>query len=332
MMPRKGAGRPRAVLATPNRTETQLLRRQAGSLRDMLDAPRTALRYRRALQSFFAYLKQFGFQLPRIDRDSDSCFSEYIEYCWQNGDGRSLACDSLSGAQWAAPALRGLLKGSWALCRAWQRCELPARAPPLPVVALFAMAEHLCSQGEPAMATLVLVGAHCLLRTGEIIGLRAGSIQFSADGTDAIIDLGDTKGGRRRGAKESVQVQLPWLVALLRAACRGKSPAEAVGPSPTTFRKLFDSTLRALQLHSLGFRPYSLRRGGATELWRQTNNLGQVTLRGRWGHAATARIYVNDGLARLAEFRMQEPCFKTTRDAAAAFGRRLAVPIEIFKA
>jgi len=68
------------------------------------------------------------------------------------------------------------------------------------------MAESLCADGLPVVATLVLVGAHCLLRTGEVIGLRAGSIQFSDDGEDAVIDLGDTKGGRRRGAKEGVQV------------------------------------------------------------------------------------------------------------------------------
>jgi hypothetical protein len=76
------------------------------------------------------------------------------------------------------------------------------------------MAQSLSADGLLVVATLVLVGAHCLLRTGEVIRLRAGSTQFSGDGEDAVIDLGDSEGGRRQGAQEVVQVHVDQIYAI----------------------------------------------------------------------------------------------------------------------
>ena len=79
------------------------------------------------------------------------------------------------------------------------------------------------------------------------------------------------------------------------------------------------------------FVPYSLRRGGATELWRTTANLDAVVMAGRWRHATTARIYVSDGLAVLAEIRLTSPEFSAARSLCAAFCARFAVAPRIFR-
>ena len=61
----------------------------------------------------------------------------------------------------------------------------------------------------------------------------------------------------------------------------------------------------ALGLQHVGYKPYSLRRGGATTAFQETGNLGLVALTGRWQNQATARIYIyiyiNDRLKVLAE-------------------------------
>ena len=48
------------------------------------------------------------------------------------------------------------------------------------------------------------------------------------------------------------------------------------------------------QLQGHGFRPYSLRRRGATHFFRQTGNLASTTLIGRWKHLSTARLYLQE--------------------------------------
>ena len=46
-----------------------------------------------------------------------------------------------------------------------------------------------------------------------------------------------------------------------------------------------------------GYRPYSLRRGGATAFYRRTASMDQTIERGRWSTAKVARLYICDGLA-----------------------------------
>ena len=38
-------------------------------------------------------------------------------------------------------------------------------------------------------------------------------------------------------------------------------------------------------------------------MFRETNSLSPVVIRGRWSNARTARIYINEGLATLAQYR-----------------------------
>ena len=54
--------------------------------------------------------------------------------------------------------------------------------------------------------------------------------------------------------------------------------------------------MEELGLGELGYKPYSLRRGGATEDFRQHGRLDRALLRGRWkGHTA-ARQYILEGM------------------------------------
>ena len=54
----------------------------------------------------------------------------------------------------------------------------------------------------------------------------------------------------------------------------------------------------------MGFRPYSLRRGGATYWFQRHQNLDRILLQGRWHTQKSARIYLNEGLAVLAQLKV----------------------------
>ena len=300
----RGAGRPRAVLAKANRLETAQSRQALGTLASLKVGPRTASRYQKALEVFFMWMKTEAISLPRESDDFDMIVSQFIETCWQEGEERSRVADVVCGLQWTSPLLKRQMNGSWALLKAWQRTELPARAPPMPPKIVFALAEWLLRQGRTGMSLGVVLAAHGILRTGELLGLGFAELSWAEDFRSAIVSLGVTKGGARRGAAESVSVELAWLSLALRAWAETEPGPLVVNETQHRFRELFAQGLVALGCADWGFAPYSLRRGGATELWRRTGALSRVTLRGRWAQPATARIYVNDGLAVLAEMRL----------------------------
>jgi hypothetical protein len=64
------------------------------------------------------------------------------------------------------------------------------------------------------------------------------------------------------------------------------------------FRVIFASLVSGLTMpHARLYRPYSLRRGGATFLYEQSSSLSAVTTRGRWSSSQTARLYINQASA-----------------------------------
>ena len=82
------------------------------------------------------------------------------------------------------------------------------------------------------------------------------------------------------------------------------NPTSGFSSSPAHWRSLFNEALKALKLEKFLFRPYSLRRGGATWWFTRHHSLDQILLQGRWQAPRTARIYLNEGLAVLAEMQL----------------------------
>ena len=67
---------------------------------------------------------------------------------------------------------------------------------------------------------------------------------------------------------------------------------------------MFTKATEALKLNDLHLRPYSLRRGGATFWFNQHGSFDKLLVQGRWAAARTARVYLNDGLAQLADMSL----------------------------
>ena len=119
-----------------------------------------------------------------------------------------------------------------------------------------------------------------------------------------LISLGLTKGGKRHGASESVILGYEPAVALVKAWKSQATAFTPLSPSPARWRALFSECLADLKLSKYDFRPYSLRRGGATFWFSKHQSLDQILVQGRWHTQKSARIYLNEGLAVLATMQI----------------------------
>jgi hypothetical protein len=121
----------------------------------------------------------------------------------------------------------------------------------------------------------------------------------------------NSKAGKRQGAAESVTSSELPLLKLLWKWKTAASPYQFLTSKPHAWRDRFAQCLKELGVESWGFRPYSLRRGGATSLFVKVGSLDRVLLMGRWTAIKTAKICLNSGLAMLADiqipFRLLHP-------------------------
>ena len=280
------------------------VRESLGTLKQLTVQPKTRARYDKALAQFWNYLRQHGLTLPTRLQALDGLLSDYIEHLWMTGAGKGLASDTVASLQDAEPHTKGHLHGTWRLLKAWSQNEIPNRAPPLPEEALRAMVGYALFHKQIAFGLSLLLGYYGTLRTGEILGISSSDITMNSKKGPAVISLGLTKGGKRAGAAESITIDLEqplqWIWSWLHQV-----PAHTpLCSTPVNWRKSFNDTLVALKLDSCDFRPYSLRRGGATFWFQKWGSLDRLMLLGRWHAAKTCRIYVNEGLALLTEMKL----------------------------
>eukprot|EP00438_Fugacium_kawagutii_P025114 Skav225308 [mRNA] locus=scaffold23:63154:63951:- [translate_table: standard] len=233
----------------------------------------------------------------------DLVLSEYIGFLWEEGLSRNTAGDTLSGLQHHQPSLKGHLKTSWRYFRAWQQAEVPARAPPLSQKFLAILCGWALS-AHPQFALALQLGFHCLLRTGELMHVQAKDVTVT--GEHLHVYLGQTKTSFRNANVDAVHVQHRHLAALLLLWKQSvHKDAYLLSMSPTSFRTLFNKALSATGLDTLGIKPYSLRRGGATQLFSTSQSYSTVTQVGRWSSERTVRIYIADSLALLNDISMR---------------------------
>ena len=286
------------------------VRKTLGPLQSLTVQSKTKDRYFKARQRFYEFLKKEGFEIPRRRQDLDVLVSEFIEHLWASGEGRSLANDTVAGLQDKDPRLRGQLPASWHLLKTWSLNEIPNRAPPLPEKVLHAMVGYSLANNQCAFGLSLLLGFYCMLRTGELLGVRANHIAMTKPTSVAIVSLGMTKGGKRQGAAESATLGVLDVLKLLWKWKQSNLVGAHLCPSPYRWRTLFAQTLEALGLESFNFRPYSLRRGGATHWFRHHGSFDKLLVQGRWAAPKTAKVYINEGLAILAELKIPDRSLK----------------------
>ena len=229
---------------------------------------------------------------------------EYVEHLWFSGEGRGLAADTLASLQDYDAKLRGHLPGAWRLVKTWVTHGLPNRAPPVPELVLQSRVGWSLYNGHFAFATSLLLCFYGILRTGELLDVNHNRKEISAKLRTAVVSLKLTKAGKRAGVQESVSVSHDTAFRYVQQWMQLSSSHQKLCPSPAQWRKLFKTCVENLKLESLELRPYSLRRGGATWWFCQHGNLDRVMILGRWQAQKTARMYLNESRAILAEMHL----------------------------
>ena len=288
------------------RTKDERIRvRQAlGPLRNLTVQPQTRVRYQAARQQFYQFLSENALSIPTTNLALDALLGEYLEHLWMSGEGRGKAADTLAEFQDLQPHTKGHLGLSWRLLKTWHVNEIPCRAPPLPEVCIQAMVGWSIFKEDYAFGLSILVGFYGLLRTGELLDLKSRHVFIASANKPAVLSLGWTKGGKRMGAAESVTISFQLALLWLRVWTKKAMPESFLCPPAAHWRAKFAERLRDLDLIALSFRPYSLRRGGATYWFSKHGSLDRVVVLGRWQAQRTARIYINEGLATMAELTL----------------------------
>ncbi|CAK0838091.1 unnamed protein product [Prorocentrum cordatum] len=136
--------------------------------------------------------------------------------------------------------------------------------------------------GQRRVAAAIVLGYHCILRTGELLRVRNGDLELTPRRGRGVVNLHSTERGQRRLQQETVTVDDPplvkWLATLLEPLQLGDT---LVALTQHAFRDFFRHMLLTLGLAQSGFKLYSLRRGGATFHYREFANLHATTMKGR---------------------------------------------------
>lgn len=302
---------PRVLLAA--RTQKERRRRRAGiRLRDYSITEKTRLRYEEAVARILPFL-----EAQRDLADLDGVLCEYIELQWARGTSLYFISDGLSGLHFFWPELRGVLRNSWRMFKNWRRIESPVRAPPITPLVVRALISRAVQLQEVSFACMLALGFHGLLRTGELLQVARKDLELGAD--CGILRLPQSKSGQRTGTGEAVALRDGLTLKLLETwvAVANPSPGSLLWPhSGQCFRSQFRKYLRYFRLCHLQFKPYSLRRGGATFLLQQGLAMDAILLRGRWKSLAVARLYLQDGMSMIPTLRIAPGDLRKIREWA----------------
>ncbi len=223
---------------------------------------------------------------------------------WDTGDPKTSAAYTLAAIHHYIPTLKRKLPRAWRPKNIWDRLELPCQALPVSRAHMFGIAGWFFGKGLPAMGAACIIGFAGLLRTGEILKLRAGDVVTTPEGT--VLHLGETKTAKRKMMIDETVIITDTLACILLQHLRHrKSPGDFLIPhSPQQFRTNWNHMRARLGLRDFKVLPYSLRRGGATWYFRETGSFSRTLVKGRWEHVKTCKMYLNQAQLALNQLSL----------------------------
>ena len=243
------------------------------------------------------------------EAELDSACAEWVELAWEDGESLYVVGNALSGLHFFEPLTRRRIPSAWKLFANCKKLEWAARAPPLTRDIVLSMAYYALCHDDIVFACLLSLGFFTLLRTGELLNLKGRDLLVNK--RQLVVSLKDTKSGKRNASDEMVTTDDQFVLLLISTlydllVCHAALDKPLWGFSGQAFRSHFDSYLRRFKIQHLGFRPYSLRRGGATWLVQSTGSMELALLKGRWTSHRVARMYISDGVSKLPDLILPE--------------------------
>ena len=287
------------LTAAAERNRRVAARSAFGSLRDIAVRPKTLSRYVLAVSFFYSWAHD-NFPLVGQDWESlDRQLCAWIEHCWQEGENKALPADTVSGVQHLLMK-RHVFFGAWKLIGIWSKQELPARAPPMPLLVLLALSGYANRVKRKDIALMLLIGYHSFLRTTEMLSICVRDFWLDRGTCTGTLCLPVTKSGARSGAPEMVTLDDPELGKRIINFCASLPTSALVcNIGYIEFRAFFAEAMAHLRVEHLLLRPYSIRRGGASFDFLTFGSLERTISRGRWASIKTAKIYINEGWSQL---------------------------------
>ena len=176
---------------------------------------------------------------------------------------------------------------------------MPVRAPLLSKEAAFAIAHRLFKRSFPSAAFLVCLAFHRFLHTGEFLCVLAGHVTLCFQPLSMHVVLPHCKTAARKRTIDTVFTFEPMFVRCFARLLKGLGPADPIlRMSLPEFRAAFAEAVSFVGL-PCQFKPYSLRRGGATAHFHEGGSMDATQEIDRWSDARTARIYTNTALLEL---------------------------------
>ena len=307
-MPRK-----RRIEALPTKEARAQARKKIGKLRHQVISQATEERYAEAFRRFRLFHNLGKDFCIENYEEFDDTVAEYVEFLWESGEPKSYANYTLAAVQYYRPQSKQHLPWSWKLAKIWNQVEMPVRATPMSPKVMLAFAGVALQWGKPEFAYLVVVGFALFLRTGELLQLAPQHVTLSSK--LAIIFVEGSKGSKRSFLPlERLEIDKPTALSALRWLIKnGKGKTPFWGESRRSFMDTWHEIAAHLKLPPGLFKPYSLRRGGATSAYKNGCPLDTLVSKGRWQHLHTARIYLDTGLQALTSLTLpaaSHPCLQ----------------------
>ena len=295
------------------------MRWSVGQKRVPLRHAALSVEYRHSLRESSAWLlnkaRELGINLTRRTsaRTVDRVLEATVERCYQEGERLYKVTLGVLGLQRALRIAGPLLRETWAAIKGWRslqpvKSRVPISKYVLECLLVTLMARALGELGrdrERYLAAMLCswVCFEALLRPGEAANLLVGDVCLpdpglpSDEAVGLVLSLRSPK-TRRVWRNQCVIVKSPALLRWLAWWVEGKPRSEKLfRVARRDWAKLFAFGLELLHVSDLHYTLGSLRGGGATRLFRTTENLALLQFAGRWARQETVKSYLQEGLA-----------------------------------
>jgi len=292
---------PRLLAGRFSRAE-RIRQRAKIHLDDAALSDKTQVRYYHALRKVLPYVEK-----ATSDDHLDICLCSWIRRMWRTGEPLLTIGDGLSALAFFQPSTRRKVPHAWKLFSVWRKIEIPSRAPPLTWALVVSMAAFEWQHDHFEMAVILLLSFHCSLRTGELLAVKAED--FHLGRKSGVLSLYNTKSGVRFNANEAVSITNSLVLEMIRILidvrrANNLSALPIWSRSPAQFRQRFKELCNIMKIDHHEIRPYSLRRGGATDYFQRTRSMEATLVRGRWESSRVARLYISDALSFLPSIKL----------------------------
>ena len=293
-------------------------------------APTTHLKYTNALNKFQHYLlRRHNYKLNDLHSRPallDSLLVEYLHYLYES-------TDTIRSATVGNYTIAGLVRHfgvsntnihrSRLAVRGWDRIysQHKHKRPPVTLEVATLIAVVLAKAGHHKAAVATLLAFHCYLRINEYCKLKVHEVVFAGDSRmgSAMTVLATIKLSRTKtGDNQNVSVTDVNIVALLKNLVNNAGTGTGRSSllfelTASQYRRLFHQAVSALGLDDIGYKPHSLRHGGATFHYMSGVPLLSIINRGRWASEKSLKTYINAGTVFLMDGRLSDTLFEAAQ-------------------